>query len=284
MLLSLSSSEFQKITLSHEAVAVTAGATITPAQNAFGSYATILAGASVTDDVYAMEIQVCGIGVAASGKDSLLTIGIDPAGGTSFTDLIPNLVVSGASFNMDGNDVGAVGYWFPIFIKAGASIGGKGSVNNATVGTQRVSIKLHSWPKYPHLIRVGGFVTSIGIVAASSRGTTVVPGSTGAEGTWTSLGTPTLAHWFWQLGMGVNDSTMSAEVLYADLAYGDSGTKIPIIQNLRYTVDASEMVANMISPLCEREVPANVEIFGRLSCNQAPNSNYSMSAYGLGGV
>lgn len=260
------------------------GTSVTPAQNTFttAAWAEVFAGAAVVNDVWGVSVLVHANSVATAARDTLLNIGIDPAGGTSYSTIIPQLLVSCAGGLGTGG--GNVCYYFPIRIPAGSSIAAQASVNNATVGTLRVIVGLFGLPRHPHLTRVGSYVTAIGTVAGSSRGTTVTVGTT-SDGSWTSLGTPTKEHWYWQLGFGVNDSSMSSGGIYtSDLAFGNPQQMI--IEDLITNIVSSAEALNTIPPdpaMCHRTVPANVEMFGRCQCSGTADSAISLAAYGVGG-
>src|SRR3990167_11411361 len=206
---------------------VSFGTSITPAQNAYGSYTEILSDTDVTKDCYGILINVNSIFVATKAKDSLTTIGIDTAGGTSYVDFIPNLLTSCAG---DYGAKGGIWYYFPVFIPAGSALAAKGSVNNATVGTQRVAVWLYGAPTHPESVIYGQGVESVGITAASSSGTAVTSGTV-SEGSWTSLGSTTKKWLAGAYGMGVNDGSMSSgSIHHGDLSYGDGTNQVILDQ------------------------------------------------------
>jgi hypothetical protein len=106
---------------------------VTPAQNAYGAYTQLLAGASVTDDCYEFDLFVGTVAIAASARDCLVTIGIDEAGGTSYTPVWSDIVVGPAGVYFSAGAYNAVGFRIPLKIKAGTSVAIKASVNSATL-------------------------------------------------------------------------------------------------------------------------------------------------------
>lgn len=225
MIRALDANRFTSIVQSHDTFPTsTQGATITPAQNSYGSYATVL-GTPLADPAYAIEIIVREIAVSAQDTSSLTTIGIDRAGGTSYSDFIPHLLTSCAGSVGGASPIG-VRYWFPLFIPAGATLGAKGSINNATVGTQLVQVRLFCRPSHPHLVRAGSFVRSFGEDTANSRGTAVTLGNA-SEGAWTQLGTIADANLFaWAVAFGPTGiTTASNQRIHCDLGIGDASNK-----------------------------------------------------------
>lgn len=258
------------------------GTSVTPGNNTYGSWAEVISDTSVVNDVYGVLININSNNVSAAARDAIVNIGTDPAGGTSYATIIPNLLCSIASPLLGAANVcGGVWYYFPLFIPAGAAIAAQASVNNATVGTLRVWMTLFGLPRRPHATKVGHYVTSVGINTGTSSGTAITPGTT-SEGSWTSLGTPTLPHWWWQWGWGVNDLSTSNLGLFLDLSYGDATNKIIIVEDSLVVTDSAE---RMLKPLdgAYAEVDASIEIFGRAQNSTTNDSSYSMATYGLGG-
>ena len=256
------------------------GTSITPGNNTYGSYTEILSDASVVRDCYGIMININGIFVSTAAKDSLTTIGIDTAGGTAYVDFISGLLSSCAGPYLQG--CGGHWYYFPVFIPSGTAIAAKGSVNNGTVGTQSVAIWLYGAPSHPHNIFVGSGVESIGVVAATSKGTNVTSG-TASEGAWTSLGSTTKNCKFWQMGMGINDGTMTTGQSYhTDLSYGDGTNQVMIDRDKKYDVNSSSEVleCGLRMPSCVN-VPIGGTIYGRMQCSGTADSGTSMAAYGV---
>ena len=73
------------------------GTSITPATGSHGSYASLISGASVTEEVWGILINVNNVAIGAEEHQSLVTIGLDTSGGSSFTDFINHLVCGPAN-------------------------------------------------------------------------------------------------------------------------------------------------------------------------------------------
>lgn len=257
------------------------GATVTPGNNTKGSYASVLTSGEVARDVFGLMVNINSNAVSAAARDALVDIGVDPAGGSAYSVLLPDLMASCAAPYNIGQ--GGIWYYFPIWVRAGSSIGARASVNNATVGTLRVVATAYGSPRDHRSTRVGTKVQAIGITAASSRGTTITSGTT-AEGAWTSLGATTSDAWWWQFGFGTNDTTMTALSYHADLATGTAGEKTLVIENANITVTGAEQI--MYGPQfidCQKLTPASTNVYGRLQCSGTADSALSMAAYALSG-
>lgn len=277
--------EFMGVESSHLTTqpAAAFGTSITPGQNTFGTAVQI--GSDTTDDAYGIMIGVNSIANAAA-KDSLTQIGFDFSGGTTFPaspDRYNSITLLTSCAN--NHTIGGVHYYFPLFIPGGTAIFARGSVNNATVGTQNVWWRIYTRPKDPASVRVGRYVESLGIVAGSSRGTSMTPG-TGSEGTAVLLGTLDSAHpcWYWEVGFGVNDSTMSGLALHLDLLKASSSGQV-ILSNVQVQTSSQEGATKhpSLSYGAVFDVPGGTDIYGRAQASGTPDASNSMAAYGVGG-
>lgn len=256
--------------------ATTLGSSITPAQNSKGSWTEILA--DLAEEVWAVTVVIHSTTVAAQIKDVLVDIGIDPAGGTSYTTLIPNLLAGGANSFTQGTPGAA--YFFPLHIPKGAAVAARGSVNNATVGTIRVYIQVHGKPTHPELFKKGFSVEAFGITAASSRGTAITAGTT-SEGAWTELTAGTLSKdYFWaQVGRGIHDTTAQNGVVGIDVAAGDASTKRVILDQVLSAESTNEYASKWQTPWQGPvRVPSGSRIYGRAQCSGA-NDTDSLAVY-----
>jgi hypothetical protein len=260
------------------------GATVTPGNNTYGSYAQMIAGSSVTDDVYGVWLNFHGILSSGLAKDALVTIGIDAAGGTSYTDWITDILASCAS-SCGGSSTGFTGggcsFYFPVFLRAGASIAAKASVNNATVGTARAHCKLYCKPSLSQQVNPGTFVQTFGATTASSSGTVVTPGTV-AEGAWTEIGTLTKPLRWLEYGIGINSATMTANTIHVDVAIGDASNKKVVIQSEYVETNTVELITKYeASYPCVGAVGAKIYARAQVGPNAA-DSNVSVCVYGVG--
>jgi hypothetical protein len=263
----------------------TYGVSVVPGNNTKGSYVQLISGASLTDDVYFVEVTIHSNFVSAVARGAILDIGYDPAGGTSYTVLIANLLCGQACIGMAGRE-GAIGYRyrFPLFIKSGTSLAAAASVNNATVGTMRCYVKLFCKPKNPEAVKVGSFVESLGAVTATSEGTAVTAGQA-SEGSWTSLGTTVRNTWWHQVGASMHNGLISGNFAYFnDLSAGAAGGELLLVDDaMLYTNSNVEAVALPDQWPLGGNVVGGATIWGRSQCSNVPDTGFTMMAYCLGG-
>jgi hypothetical protein len=256
------------------------GTTITPGNNVFGSYVQVLPATS--DETFLIRITITGVGVVSTAKDCLVTIGIDPAGGTSYVDTIVNLLASCAP-NYHSTLPGPTEYEFPLRIPAGASLAAKASVNNATVGTAGVAITLWGRPSRPDLVKAGTFVTTFGANTAASNGTAITVGTT-AEGAWTQIGAAlTTPLFYWEFGFGANNATLLATSINVDLGLGDASNKKVVISNAFVGQTTSETISKPAAGRVGLGAIGDIVYIRAQAGPGAPDASSSVIAYGVGG-
>lgn len=249
-----------------------AGAIVVPGvSGAEGSYVQAIA--AVANDSYMIDLFATRYSMATRGRDVVVDVGIDPAGGTSYTILITDVQMSSAE---------GIGYKFPVFIPAGASVALRGAGQDSPVGNSlRVNVKLYQKPSRPEAIRYGYVVDTFGWVSAA-RGTAFTPGASEAEGAWVALsGSLSHDYFAWEVGLGIEDGSNSLRTHYLDLSYGDATNKVIILQDAMFRVGTNEDMQKMVA-LSHALVPAGNIIYGR-GTQDSTNAdvNFSMIAYGV---
>jgi len=189
-----------------------------------GTNTAVLPG--IAEDCYGIHLLFTVGNTDATARRSMVDLLIDPAAGvgnagSSWSVLINNLLMSspGAVTAHSGYQ-----FYFPLFIKAGTAIGAR---TQDLVGGAAVSISasLYGKPSRPELVSVGTKVQTLGATTATTSGVSVTPGVSGSMGSYSaSLGTLTNAAWWWQLGTGLNDASLSDIRLVWDIAE-DATTK-----------------------------------------------------------
>jgi hypothetical protein len=259
------------------------GTSITPGNNTFPAYTQIMTATS--DEAFMIEININANDVSTAARDTLVTIGFDFAGGTTYADMtIADLIGSCATGFISGAGVLGIGmtYRFPVRVPAGTTIAAKASVNNATVGTLSVWVKLFCKPDRPELVRYGTFVRTYGATEATSTGTAITPGTT-SDGTYVDLGAISDDIWAWEVGYGINNATINARSIHVDLAVGDATTKKIAILNHPIATGTSETMskAQALAYLAGHNGD-HVYVRSQVGSGAADTGN-SVIAYGVGG-
>lgn len=252
------------------------GATVTPGTGAYGSWVNLFS--ALTYAAAGIMISMNTNYASAASRNSVVKLGIDPAGGTSYTDLIPGLICGGASAYA-GASAGGVWYYFPVAIPAGASVAVAAYGSVAT--DFYVNATLETSPR--GLVQAGSVVEAIGL-ASNYVGTAITAGTT-SEGAWTSLGTTTRALWWWQVGMQIStaDTNWTGTVFHVDLAYGDASNKTVILEDWYGSFGSAEVLHGQGRTLgCEHLVPAGATLYARAQCSGSADP-LVVAAYGVGG-
>lgn len=274
--------QFQWRYSNHDVPSSTPGTAVTlGTSNAEGSWVQIASSANIANDVYLFAIAVGSNYSSGYNLNTCLDVGVDPAGGSSYTEVIQN-IICGKGSNIIG--YGFSWFVFPLFIKAGSSVAVRGSTSHTT-GAPRVPAVFYGRPRNPHLVRAAQYCEGVGAVT-NNAGVSFTPGN-GAEGSWASLGTTVRPCWWWQLGIDINNATITVQYTHVDLAVGD-GTNYDIIaQNLPLHFGGTTEVATRGGPEYFLggywEVPAGATLYVRARCSTAPASGYNARALGFGG-
>lgn len=261
----------------------TPGTSVTPgASGAEGNWTSIATGANVAQDVYGLYIWITGGATSATSKMHLLDIGIDPAGGTSYTPIIENLQVGSAGTAAQGG----VDIYLPYLIPAGSQIAVRVQGSAATAGTVRVACILYGLPSDPTQTHAYGRAETIGTIT-STRGVVVTPGTSAAEGSWTSIGTTTFDWQYCIPTFQLDDSTATAQQIFFDVAYGDGTNFVILAENINASIVSSGEAAYVALASAMRDlwgyVPSGSTIYVRCSTSIATaDSNYCFLVTGLG--
>lgn len=257
------------------AISTVPGTSVTPGSGTKGSWALIANAATVANDVYLLRIWVNAGNTSNAQRDLRVDIGVDPAGGTSYTVLVADLVCSQAASSAD------CGFWFtlPIFVNAGSQIAARAQSNSTS--TVRVAIFLFGRPSNPAVVSVGSFSESL--TASGNAGTAVTPGNSSAWGSWTSLGTTVKNLWHWNIGCGFANTTTTALAYNVALSYGNGSTYQQIGPSIRVHLPGTAERTSCINFGEYWEVPAGSTLYARATCSGTTATGFSVIAIGIGG-
>jgi hypothetical protein len=258
------------------------GSSVVPgASNVEGSWTQVASSANIAQDCYWLYVQVSAGATSTAAKNHLLDIGVDPAGGTSYTAVVSNVACGGTGTIL----ANPKHFLFPFFIKAGSSVAVRIQGSNATAGTVRVVAKFYGQPTNPENVPVGTTAQTFGTIT-DSNGTSFTPGNA-ADGAWVSLGTATTPLWWWQVGVQINNGAQSAHYTYVDIAVGDVTNKQIIKRSFMLSTAAEAngdvVGGNLDFMSCYWPVPAGAEIWIRGRNSAAPVTGYNATVIGIGG-
>lgn len=237
------------------------GTTVTPGtSNADGTAATLLS--TLAFDVHYLVVGFAGMNITTAAVYCLADILIDPAGGTAWRSFIDDLL---CGYVADGFQ--RTWYHFPVFVKSGTSIGCRIRTSHTVAPTNpRVIIYALGNPSRPVMWWCGSAVETLGVTAASSIGTSITPGNTGAFGTWTNVGTTTSGR-YGAIQMGWNGTDATALALIYHFQIGYNKMPLPGAAEKRVAVDTAERLAgDALGPIwCDIPQGTQMQIRGTAS-------------------
>jgi hypothetical protein len=240
------------------------------ASNSDGTAVTLIS--ALSHDCEYLWLGFCGFTLLSTAPTALLDILIDPAGGTSWTSLIDDLIVSGAGvFSFSGSSVFGMplAYHFPIWLKAGTSIGARvrsAAATTPTTGT--VFAMAAGGNKNPASWWCGQKVETIGTFdAANSLGQLHMPGVSGSYSSWTDLGSPSTGRAGavqWGVGCGNTADIGSRSYRYE---FGAASTMIgpPVIKILSSSEAGWSVISNPI--FCDLPSGTQLQVRGETSAS-----------------
>ena len=259
----------------------TPGTSITPgASGVEGSFTEFGPDASLTSETSYLVITLSGGGANANSKQHLLDIAYDAAGGTTYDQFIVQDLACGASGTF-GVGSGPRSFHFPCRIPAGAAVAARLQGSNATAGTVLLLAYFYGKPSRPELWRPSAYSETLGY-SSGTLGASFTPGNSGAFGSWVSLGTTAKKHFWAQLGVQVDNGTISSQATRCQLAVGDGSNKHVIIDTMIET-NSSETTFSPLQTPCTWEIPAGAELWVRGNCSGTAATGYNATVALFGG-
>lgn len=235
-------------------------------------------------DCWGLHITISTGATDSTIRRQMIDLLIDPAAGvgnagSSWTELISNIythcpVLSASAFL--GHH-----FSFPLFIPAGTALGAR--VQDVVAdATCRISIRVVGQPTRPDLVKVGHKVQTIGATEASTDGVAFTPGNSATGSYSSSMGTLTNDAWWWQVGVGTADSTLTDRAMFIDVAH-DATSKYLCMTQVPYQQNSSERSSKMAYGefLPIRHAPAGTDVYIRAASGGAPDPNWTGVVYAV---
>lgn len=256
----------------------TPGVAVTPGNGSKGTYAQLASGANLTRDVWGVWLWISQGSTSTAARPIRLDLGLDPAGGTTYTAKIPDILCGASATYALG--MGYV-YYFPLYIKAGTSVGvAAWGIETATL---RVNAKFYGMPTNPGVVRAGQWAETVG-TPSGAGGVSVTPSNSNGTMTWATLGTSVCRNWWWQLSVQCNNGTITALAYRFDLAWGDATNKTMIQQYIPYWFGGTAESAQLLNAQQGfADVPAGATLYARGTCSGTAVTGFTALAHGIGG-
>lgn len=200
----------------------------------------------------------------AANTSALADLMIDPAGGTSWSELIADLQCG----SLAGiGDPGLV-YSFPLQLPSGAALGLRArTAHSANITSGFCGLQAFGNPSRPDSAWSGSGVETIGSTPASSQGTTVTPGNSGSWGSWTNIGSASSRIFrAIQAGIGCANSAMNSLAYQLQIGYGSNQLPGSPTFSLATATDETIQFHAVGSPIwCN--IPAGTQLQARAKCS-----------------
>jgi hypothetical protein len=238
--------------------------------NVKGAYAFFVASTSAPSSMIWLHVY----NVATSGANTATLVDLA-------TGSVGNEVVFAANINA-GHQAGFPGGFdikIPYYIPAGVRVSGR---CQSAVGSKNVAswIGLYSGPN-----RTAVGIDTIGATTATSTGTTVVCGTSGAEGSWTELTAATTNHYgglMFSFG-GAATATMVSTSVRVDIGMGAAASEVVLLNDWIANLDTSEAISlyDDMTPRIGVDIPAGTRLVARALSSSASAQSVDVTAYGL---
>lgn len=231
-------------------------------------------------DCHYIVVGFAGASTSAGDCAALVDILIDRTGGTSWGPFIDDLAMGFASNQTNGTVAFTQYYHFPVWLPAGTAIAVQARwahTVNSTSG--RVGIWCFGGPDNPGQYSCGTGVETLGSNPGTSKGTNVTPGTSGAWGSWTTIGTSTKAYKSVQLG--INGSDNNAVATNHSWQIGKDSMPLPGSPTIACSMSSNEQMICVGGFPIGCDVPASTVWQARASCAGASTETYTALVYGV---
>ena len=247
--------------------------------NADGAAVSCLS--ALAQDAMLISISIGAINNPTVDTSALLDVLVDPAGGTSWSELISDLLCGFSTTPLTTATLNCV-YIFPLVIRAGSSIGVRCRTASASdVTNNDVVIQVWGQPSRPELVWAGQKVETLGVTAASSIGTDITPGASGTYSAWTNVGSVTSARYrALQFGVNGTDNVMAANTWRAQIGY--NSTALPGTEGFEWSTSTDEVLRRQWVPrVIHCNIPAGTQMQARMTVGGAAGESADCAIYGV---
>lgn len=219
---------------------------------------------ALAHDVHYIRIRLSGIFGSGLDVNALGDLLIDPSGGTTWTALINDLC---CGFTNSNSSTGCPwSYDFPLWIPAGASVGWRAkSAVGTDVTTGQVLIEAFGEPANPAMWWCGSGVETLGI-ATVSKGTSITPGNSGADGSWTNIGS-TSSYLYKAIQLGINGSDNNALAVAYHFELGLGSQKLPGSGKVWVNMQSTELAYHHNMGMVGCNIPSGSQLQARGTCS-----------------
>ena len=227
-----------------------------------------------------LEVSVENTRASNTDTSALADIGIDAAGGTSYTVLVPNILIGHAK-----ETEGARGFQIPVYIPTGSTVAAR-TQSIVTSDTALIGVVLHGGVPADNPLPAHGLVVDYGTTIASSSGTTPANASLHTKGAWVEL-TSATTHPHRGLSVAVqgSDDVMGTRRHLFDIATGAATSEVVLIENMYVESSGGEIVTSYlpVAGMFQRPIAEGTRLAVRSQANVTNgNDDLDVAVYGWG--
>lgn len=230
--------------------------------------------ASTAFDAYWMTVIASDYRLAATASQGCLDI---LRGAATEDVLIPDLLMGYCGHAAGSGCLGPKRWDFPLYIPAGTRLAAQAAGARVST-TLQVWVFLYGGDGYP-AFRVGSTVTTYGVTVPN--GTTVTPGASGAEGSWTQITASTTADHFAIVPsyQATADTTINDRCIAVDIGVG-AATEEEIMQSYWFNTNSNESMSGPINSMpCMQDVPSGTRLVMRASNSGTNDGGYNAALH-----
>ena len=206
-----------------------------------GSYVALLP--ALEFDGFLSSVYITDTRTNSTDTSSLVDIGIDPAGGTSYTELINNVLAGHAQESV--NHVGGRETVFPVYIPAGSTVAAR--MQSLVTGgkTARVTVAVHGGIPSENPFPGQGPVITYGVTVGSSSGTTLPEVAADTKSAWQEIiASTTHPHRGVTFGVqGADASDFGLPFLF-DIGIGAAASEVVLVGDIYVPANGTEIWGN----------------------------------------
>jgi hypothetical protein len=252
-------------------VAVTAGA-----NNADGTAVAVVP--TLTHDCEFLEIGISGFNATGTAQQVLMDILVDPAGGTTWSTLIADLLCGYTGIRGQTTGFSSCMYFFPLWIPVGSSLGAQARTSHTATEAGDISIVARGGNANPGSWWCGQSVETIGVDPSTSQGTLITPGNTGAYSSWVDLGAPTTVARHGgavQFGVQANGAATNSRGFYVEFGIGGQSIGSPV----RMCISTGESGCTYPMGVTFADIAAGAQLQARGTANGVNTDQVGCAAY-----
>lgn len=232
-------------------------------------------------EAYILHVKVFDVRVSTVNTALLLDIGIDPAGGTTYSVLVPNLAMGfGGTIEEPHQD-----FAIPVFIPAGSTVAGRlQSVVTSETATVAIALGGSTPRSDPFVPR--GLVVAYGDNTADSGGVTLINAAADTKAAWVEITSATThPHSGIALALQGNGTVMSNLNLLVDIGIGAASSEVVIVGDIYLRGSAGEQIGSRFpcAPIVAIAIPEGSRLAVRAQTENANRQDqYDAVLYGWG--